>query len=78
MGVPVVVQQVKNPRVSMRTQVQSLAPISGLRIWCCCKLQCRSKMRLRCSMAVAVVQACKYSCNSTPNLGSFICYTCSH
>ena len=27
--------------VSMRTRVQSLALLSGLRIWCCCELWCR-------------------------------------
>ena len=28
----------------MRTQVQSLAPISGLRIWCCCELWYRLQL----------------------------------
>ena len=31
----------------MRTWVQSLAPLSGLRIWHCCELWCRSQMWLR-------------------------------
>ena len=31
---------------SMRTQVQTLASLSGLRIWHCHELWCRSKMRL--------------------------------
>ena len=38
----------------MRTQVQSLALLSGLRVWRCHKLWCRSKMRLRSYIAVAV------------------------
>ena len=31
----------KTQLVSMRMRVQSLALLSRLRIWCCCKLQCR-------------------------------------
>ena len=31
----------------MRTQVRSLAFLSGLRIWCCCKLWYRSQMQLQ-------------------------------
>ena len=41
--------------VSMRMQVQSLVLISGLRIWCCCKLWHRSQRWFRSSVAVAVV-----------------------
>ena len=36
---------------SMRTQVQSLASLSGLEIWLCCELWCRSQMWLRSSIA---------------------------
>ena len=36
-------------------QVPSLAPHSGLRIWCCCELWCRSQMGLRPRMAAAGV-----------------------
>ena len=48
-------QQVKDLTiVSVRVQVRSLASLSGLRIQHCHKLQRRSKMRLRSSVAVAV------------------------
>ena len=57
----------------MRTQVRSLALISGLRIPCCHDLWCRSKMQLRSHAAVTVVQASSYSSNSTPSLGTSIC-----
>ena len=36
-------------------QIQSLASLSGLRIWCCHELQCRLQMQLRYGIAVAVV-----------------------
>ena len=38
----------------MRLQVQSLALLSGLRIQHCCELWCRSQMKLRSGVAVAV------------------------
>ena len=41
--------------VSMRIQAQSLALLSGLRIWYCPELRCRSKMQLRSCVTVAVV-----------------------
>ena len=41
--------------VSMRMRVQSLASLSGLRIWSCRELQRRSQMQLRSGVAVAVV-----------------------
>ena len=42
--------------VSMKAQVQSLALLSGLKIWCCCELCCQSQTRLAShSIAVAVV-----------------------
>ena len=41
-GVPVVAQQKQIWLVSMRTQVQSLAWLSGLSILCCCELRCVS------------------------------------
>ena len=37
-GVPIMAQWLMNPTVSMRMQVESLALLSGLRIWCCCEL----------------------------------------
>ena len=41
--------------VFLRMQVQSLASLSGLRIWCCQELCCRSQTQLRSGVAVAVV-----------------------
>ena len=41
--------------VSMRMQVQSLAFLSGLRIWCCRKLRHSSQLQLGSGVAVAVV-----------------------
>ena len=45
----------------MRTQVRSLALLSGLRIWCCCELWYGSQTQLRSCIAVAVVYAGSYS-----------------
>ena len=61
---------------SMRMQVQSLALLSGLRMWCCCELWCRSQTLLGFGVAVAVVQAGCYSPNWTPSLGISICSRC--
>ena len=41
--------------VSVRIKGQFLASPSGLRIWPCRKLQCRSQMWLRSGVAVVVV-----------------------
>ena len=41
--------------VSMIMWVQSLASLSGLRIWHCCKLWHRSQMQLGSGVALAVV-----------------------
>ena len=41
----------------MRTEVPSLASISGLRIQHCCALQCSSQMQLRFHVDVAVAAA---------------------
>ena len=38
----------------MRTRVQSLALLSGLRIWCCCELWCRLQIQLGSGVSVAV------------------------
>ena len=46
-GVPIMALQKPIWLVSMRTQVQTLALFSGLRIWCCCDLFCRLQMQLR-------------------------------
>ena len=61
LGVPVVAQQVKNPTWGLRIRVQSLASLSGLRIWCCQKQWCRPQMRwgpalwLRCRSTAAAL-----------------------
>ena len=54
-GVPVVAQQKQSRLVTMRIQVQSLALLSGLRIWRCHELWCRSQTWLGSGIAVAVV-----------------------
>ena len=53
-GVDIVVQWKQLQLGTMRLWVQSLASLSGLRIWRCCELWCRSKTRLRFGVAVAV------------------------
>ena len=52
---PIVVQWKRIRLGTMRLSVQFLALLSGLRIWCCPELWCRSQMRLRSGIAVAVV-----------------------
>ena len=50
----------------MKMWVQSLASLSGLRIWGCCGELCsRSQMGLRSCIAVAVAIAGSYSSNLT-------------
>ena len=61
---------------SMRMRVQSLASLSGLRIQRCRKLWCRSQMRPRSGVAVAVVQAGSCNCDQSPSLGTSICHRC--
>ena len=56
--------------------MQSLSLLSGLKIRCCCELWCRSQMRLRSGVAVAVVSAGGYSSKSAPSLGTSMCYVC--
>ena len=51
---------------TMRLQAQSLASLSGLRIWHCCELWCRLQTRLR----------YLYSSDQTPSLGTSICCRC--
>ena len=60
----------------MRLQVRSLALLGGLRIQHCRELWCRSQMRLRSCVAVAVVEAGSYNSNSPPCLGTTICPGC--
>ena len=55
-------------------QVQSLASLSGLRIWHCCELWCRLPMCLRSGIAVAVAVASSCSSNLTPSLGISKCH----
>ena len=69
-GVPTMVQGVKNPTVSVRRWVQSLASLSWLKIWCCHKQRHRWQMRLRsggCGIGLS------YGSDSTPSLGTSIC-----
>ena len=53
--VPVVVQQKQIQLRTMSFRVQSLASLSGLRIWRCCELWCRSQTQLGSHVAVALV-----------------------
>ena len=57
----------------MKLLVQSMASISGLGIWHCCELWCRSQMQVKSGIAVAVMQASGYSSDYTPSLGTSIC-----
>ena len=54
-GVPVLAQQKQIQLGIMKLWVQSLALLSGLRIWRCHELQCRLQMHLGPDAAVAVV-----------------------
>ena len=53
--VPIVAQRKQTQLVSMRMWVWSLVLLSGLRIWHCRELWCRSQTRLGSCVAVAVV-----------------------
>ena len=76
-GVPVVAQLKRIWLASMRSQVQSLAVLSGgLRIWRCRELWCSLQMWLGSCVAVAVVQAGPCSSSLTPSLGTSICHLC--
>ena len=44
-------------RGTVRLQIQSLASLSGLRLWHCCELWCRWQTQLRSCAAVAVAKA---------------------
>ena len=65
----------KSDLASMRTQVQSLALLSELRVWCCQELWWRLQTGLGSDVAVAVAQASgiRYSSNLTPSLELSIC-----
>ena len=58
----------------MRLKVRSLTLLSGLRIWPCHELWCRSQRRL--GFEVAVAKAGSYSSNLTYSLGTSICRRC--
>jgi len=53
-GVPVMAQWKRIQLGTMRLQVWSLASLSGLRIWCCRELWCRSQTWIGSGIAVAV------------------------
>ena len=72
-GVPVLAQQQWIRLVPMRTWVQSLALVSGLRIQHCRELWCRSQAWLGPGIAVAAAQANSYSSILTPSLGTSKC-----
>ena len=55
LGVPIMAQQKGIPLGTLRLRVQSLASLSGLRIWRFHELWCRSQTRLRFRVAVALV-----------------------
>ena len=58
----------------MRMPVRSLALLSGLRIWRCYELWCRSQTLLGSCVAVTVADSC--SSNLTPSLGTYIGHRC--
>ena len=71
-GIPVMAQWKQIRLASMRTQVRSLASLSGLRMQHCYERWCNSQMMLRSGIAVAVVQASSHSSDSTPSLETSI------
>jgi len=72
-GVPVVAQWKWIWLGTMTLQVLTRTLLSGLRIWCCHELWCRSQTCFGSGVAVAVVQAGNYISNSTPSLGTSRC-----
>ena len=64
--------------VSVKTQVQSLASLGGLRIQHCHELQHKLQMQLSSGVAVAVMWAGSYSSDLTSSLGTSICCMCGH
>ena len=61
----------------MRMWVQTLAPLSRLRIRHCHELGCKLQTQLGSGMAVAVAVAGGQGSNSTPSLGTSTCLRCS-
>ena len=62
--------------VSMRTQVRSLALLSGLSIRCCRELWCRSQMAAWILCCCGCGIGSSYSSDLTPSLGTAICCRC--
>ena len=61
---------VMNPASIHEDMGRSLAPLSGLRIWHCLELWCRSQMQLGSGIAVALAWAGSYNSNLSPSLGT--------
>ena len=70
-------QWLTNPTRNQEVEGSIPGLASGLRIWHCRELWCRSQTRLGSRVAVAVVEAGGYSSDSAPTLGSSICHGCS-
>ena len=60
--------------VSIRMWVWSLVLLSGLRIWCCLKLQHRWQMWLGSGISVAMAYVGSYSSDLTLSLGTSTCH----
>ena len=63
--------------VPMRMLIESLASLSGLRMWRCHELWCSSQTQLGSGVAVAVVWAGSCISDLTPSLGTSMCHGCS-
>ena len=63
--------------VSMRMRIQSLALLSGLRMWRCGELQPRVQMWLRFLHCQGCGIGCSSSSGSAPSLGTSTCCKCS-
>ena len=75
-GVPFMAQWKRILLASMRTQVRSLASLSGLSIRRCHELWCRWQTQLGSGIAVALAQASPCSSDLTPGLGTSMCHGC--
>ena len=71
-GVSVVVQWKQICLGTMRLQVQSLASLSGLRIWPCCELCCRSQPQLGSMLLWLWCRPASVAPIMTPSLGTSI------
>ena len=72
LGVPITVWWKQIQLGTMGLWVQSLALLSGLRIWRCRELWCGLQTQIRSRVAMALAQAGRYSSNQTPSLGTSI------